>query len=553
MAFSTVADLLRARASEHPDKPAIRFPAGRQGGRPAWDTLTFGELDALADRFAHGFATSGIARGDRALVLIKPGPDLYGTLFGLLRMGAIPVLLDPGMGLRGVLSCVEQIGARAVIAISPVHAVRCFLRKPFRAMEVSITAGNRWFWGGHALAALRDAAPGTPYPHQTFAPEDEAAIIFTSGSTGPAKGVSLRHGAFSFQVEALQTMLGVGPEDTTVECFAAFAIFDVAMGMTCVIPDMNLAKPGSAEPAKILEAIETYEPTLAFASPIVWMNLVRYCQAHDKALPSFRKLITVGAPIPPDLHRRFRALLSDGVEVMTPYGATEGLPVSLIGTDAILGETAEKTAAGAGTCVGFPAPGMTIRIIRISEDAIGNWSDDLEVPTGDIGEVVIDGAVVSPEYKERPEANAAAKIQLDGRTLHRMGDLGYLDEQGRLWFCGRKAHRLETTAGMVPAVPVEGVFNEHPDVLRTALVGVGPRGAETAVLCVELEAGRAWSDALADELSKLPMGTRWEGVVQTIVQHPGFPTDARHNSKIRREDLKVWAEARFGNQLQRAS
>ncbi|MCO4744220.1 MAG: AMP-binding protein [Proteobacteria bacterium] len=549
MSFQTVADLLRARTAETPDKVAILFPGKRRAGEPSWDPTSFRELDSLADRYAHGFASKGVNRGDRVLVLIKPGEDLYGVLFGLLRMGAVPVLLDPGMGIKGVLACVEQIGARVIVAISPVHAVRTFIRKPFKAAEVFVTAGARWFWGGESLAALRDGAPDTPYPHQTFEPNDEAAIIFTSGSTGPAKGVSLRHGAFSFQVEALQTMLELGPGDVTVECFAAFAIFDVAMGMTCVIPEMNLSKPATADPAKIVEAIQAYHPTLAFASPIVWINMVRHCQANDVKLPSFKKLITVGAPIPPDLHRRFRTLLSPGVEVFTPYGATEGLPVSLIGTNMILSETAAATGRGAGTCVGRPAPGMTIRVIGITEDPIATWSDDLTVADGVIGEVVIDGAVVSPEYKERPDATTAAKIAAEGRIMHRMGDLGYLDQGGRLWFCGRKAHRLETPNGMVPSVPVEGIYNEHPRVLRTALVGVGPRGHETPILAVELEKGERWTADLGDELAIMAVGTRWEGVVDKIVHHTGFPTDARHNSKIRREDLKVWAESKFGTAL----
>ncbi len=549
MSFATVADLLRQRTAETPDKPAILFPGKRVDGRPQWDATTYQELDALADRFAHGFRAAGTQRGDRVLVLVKPGQDLYGVLFGLIRMGAVPVLLDPGMGIRGVLACIEQIGARVIVAISPVHAVRTFIRKPFKAAEVFVTAGTKWFWGGHSLAALRDNASSDPFPVETFAPEDEAAIIFTSGSTGPAKGVSLRHGAFSFQVEALQTMLEIGPEDTTVECFAAFAIFDVAMGMTTVIPEMNLSKPATAQPEKIVEAIQAYQPTLAFASPIVWVNLVRHCQAKNVKLPSFKKLITVGAPIPPDLHRRFRTLLSPGVEIFTPYGATEGLPVSLIGTNAILDDTAAHTAQGAGTCVGHPAPGMTIRVIGITEDPIASWSDELTLPTGKIGEVAIDGAVVSPEYKERPDATLAAKIQGDGRVLHRMGDLGYLDPRGRLWFCGRKAHRLETETGMVPAVPVEGIYNEHPKVLRTALVGVGPRGHEVPVLAVELEKGEAWTEDVGHELAIMAVGTRWEGAVTKIVHHKGFPTDARHNSKIRREDLKVWAESMFGTSL----
>ena len=146
-----------------------------------------------------------------------------------------------------------------------MHAVRCLYRRPFAAAEICITAGRRWFWGGSTLARLRDQAPAAPFPARSFSPQDEAAIIFTSGSTGPAKGVSLRHGAFSFQVQALQEMLEVGPTDVTIECFAAFAIFDVAMGMTCVLPDMNLSKPASADPAKIMEAITHHSPTLALS------------------------------------------------------------------------------------------------------------------------------------------------------------------------------------------------------------------------------------------------------------------------------------------------
>jgi acyl-coenzyme A synthetase/AMP-(fatty) acid ligase len=129
--------------------------------------------------------------------------------------------------------------------------------------------------------------------------------------------------------------------------------------------------------------------------------------------------------------------------------------------------------------------------------------------------------------------------------MHRMGDLGYFDEKGRLWFCGRKAHRLETAQGLVPAVPVEGLFNDHPKVFRTALVGVGLRGQEEAVLCVELKPDiRQLSPQDEVELLGRASGTRWRGVVTAVMVHPNFPMDARHNSKIRREDLKTWAGLR---------
>jgi olefin beta-lactone synthetase len=191
--------------------------------------------------------------------------------------------------------------------------------------------------------------------------------------------------------------------------------------------------------------------------------------------------------------------------------------------------------------------GMGVRLMRVTDDPIAAWSDDLLVPAGTFGEIVAKGPLVSPEYKDLPEANAKAKIRdVDGAILHRMGDLGYVDGEGRFWFCGRKAHRLETADGMVPNVPVEGVFNEHPQVFRTALVGVGPKGAQTAVLCVELRPGAAWSPAVEAEILALAKGTRWADVVQKVLVHPGFPMDARHNSKIRNEDLQAWAEKQVG-------
>jgi acyl-CoA synthetase (AMP-forming)/AMP-acid ligase II len=277
---------------------------------------------------------------------------------------------------------------------------------------------------------------------------------------------------------------------------------------------------------------------------VVWQNLSRYCLDNDVKLPSIQTVITVGAPIPAYLHRRFRKILSEGAQIWTPYGATEGLPVSYIATDEILTETWERTAKGHGTCVGHPAPGMEIAVIGITEDPIPTWSDDLRVPDGQVGEVVIKGMAVSPEYKDVPGANALAKIT-DGDTIrHRMGDLGYLDERGRLWFCGRKAHRLQTVGGMIAAVPIEGVFNEHPDVFRTALIGVGSTGNEIPVLCVEMEPGKSWSAEVEAALVALAAETHHADVVQRFLHHPSFPTDARHNSKIRREDLKPWAQAR---------
>lgn len=544
-----VAELLRAFASSQPQVSALRFPTpSYTTDRPAWDTWTFRQLDHESDAYARGLTSAGVRPGDRVSILFKPSLAFYAVLFGLFKAGAVPVLLDSGMGLKNLLICLERTAPRVMVAMPMVQAVATFHRRPFRAVELKVTAGPRLFWGGTTLRACR-VEGSEPFALVPRDADDDAAILFTSGSTGPAKGVSLRQAQFRAQVASLQEMLAFRPGLSDVQCFAAFAIFDLCMGMTSVIPKMDLSKPASADPRDILAAITTFQPEVAFGSPIVWQNLSRHCLATQTKVPALKTAITVGAPVPAYLHRRFQGILPSGCEIHTPYGATEGLPVSHIATNEILGVdgapgTWERTAAGHGTCVGRFAPGIEVRIARVTDEPLPVWTEDLRVPDGEVGEVVIGGDQVSLAYHDAPEANRYAKIQDGTRTLHRMGDLGYVDPDGRLWFCGRKAHRLETPTGMVPAVPVEGVFNEHPDVFRTALIGVGPRGREVPVLCVEMEPGKVWSAKVQQELEALAAPTRWAGLVQRWLPHEGFPTDARHNSKIRSEDLKEWATAR---------
>jgi len=544
-----VADGLRRHAHERGAAAALMFPAsGYTTAAPAWDTWTFHELDCHSDAYARGFVAQGIRRGDRTLLLVKPSLHFYAVLFGLFKLGAVPVLLDPGMGARNLLTCIERTAPRAVIAMSAVHAVRTVIRRPFAAAEILITAGRRWFWGGSTLDTCHVAGEA-PFEVARLGPQEDAAIIFTSGSTGVAKGVTSTQAMFAAQVRALGEMFDLTPGRIDHQAFAAFAIFDIALGMTSVIPKMNLSRPATADPADIVACLQGSQADVAFASPVVWQTVSRHCQEHGERLPHVKTLLTVGAPIPAYLHRRYRALLEPGVQVYTPYGATEAMPISSIGTDEILNETWDRTARGAGTCVGAPAPGATVRIIAITDAPIHRWSDDLALPPDTLGEVVVGGEQTSPAYKDAPAANAAAKIADGDRVLHRMGDLGYLDDTGRLWFCGRKSHRLQTAAGVLPAVPVEGIYNEDPDVFRTALVGVGPVGEEVPVLCVELEPGTSWHPALAERLSALGEGTPYAGRVQRFLAHTGFPTDARHNSKIRREDLRPWAAARCADLL----
>jgi acyl-CoA synthetase (AMP-forming)/AMP-acid ligase II len=541
------ADLLREQARNHPDRVAIRFPISAH--KADWRSLSFAEIDAAADAYARGFAAHGLRPGDRTLLMVRPSIDFYAMVFGLFRAGAVPVFIDPGMGVQGILGCVEQIAPRGMIAPSVVHAVRTLYRGPFVTVELPITVGARWWWGGPTLHDCREPAASAPQVDHRASPDDDAVIVFTSGSTGPAKGVSLTHRTMRARVELIRQMLDLRAGETISETLLVYTILEICMGLSVVIPPMDLAKPAAVDPAKVVATIQRFSPTVASASPVVWQRLVRHCIEAGVHLPSLRMLLTTAAPIPVDLHRRLSQVMPEGTELLTPYGATEAMPVASIGTATILAETAARTAQGEGTCVGALAPGIEVRLIEVHDRPITSWAEVQLVPDGQIGEITVCGAGVSGAYRNAPDGNAAAKIP-DGQTVwHRMGDLGRLDEQGRLWFLGRKSHRLQTAGGMVPCIAVEGVFNQHPEVYRTALVGVGAPGQQVPVLAVEMEPGRTFTPAVQSELLALAAPTRWRDTVVRFLPHPGFPTDARHNSKIRHELVRDWATPRCADLL----
>jgi acyl-CoA synthetase (AMP-forming)/AMP-acid ligase II len=264
-------------------------------------------------------------------------------------------------------------------------------------------------------------------------------------------------------------------------------------------------------------------------------------------LPGIRRVTSAGAPVPAEVVAKIRALLPADAQFFTPYGATECLPVAVIEGRELQGTRAD-TERGAGTCVGRPVPPNLVRIIGISDAALPTWNDALALAPGAIGEITVVGPSSTDAYFRRPEATALAKIRerlADGseRIVHRMGDLGWFDGQGRLWFCGRKSHRGVTALGGLYTEQVEPVFNVHPEVRRTALVGVGAPGAQRPVLCVELQAGipRDQHARILAELEHLGQGFAHTGRIDTFLVHPGFPVDIRHNAKIGREQLAPWA------------
>ena len=540
-----IAERLAASARRYPDKKAVVWTAGRDGaGKATYAHVTFAELNQETDRYAHGFERVGIARGTRTILFVKPGVEFFTAVFALFKVGAVPVMIDPGIGKQQMRLCLSEVEAEAFIGTPLAHLFRKLYPGAFKRIATAVTVGRRWGWGGLRWQDLR-TDPWRCYETVRTQADDPAAILFTSGSTGPAKGVLYEHGVFDTQVQYLNSQFGFSADEIDLPTFPLFALFDAALGMTAVIPDMDFTRPGSVDPRRIVEPIVDHDITHMFGSPALLDRLSRYGEANGITLPTVKRVMSAGAPVPPAVLERMQAMLSDESEIHTPYGATEALPVASIGSREILGDTRSATARGGGTCVGRPMAELDVRVIGIDDDPIAEWSDGLEVSQGVIGEIVVKGPVVTRSYYNRPDATRLAKIR-DGDTIwHRMGDVGYFDDCGRLWFCGRKAHRVVTERATLFSVPCEAIFNEHPSVYRSALVGVGEGSCQRPVVCIQLLEGHEGQASLTCELLNFARANELTKCIETILYHPSFPVDVRHNSKIFREKLADWAAERL--------
>jgi olefin beta-lactone synthetase len=542
-----VATYLRDMARVQPYKRAVVCPCGRDPeGRVAYTHLTFRQLDIESDCIAQGLEEIGINRGVRTILMVRPSLDFFALVFALFKVGAVPVVVDPGMGVARMLNCLKQSRAQALIGIPPAHVLRTLAPAYFKHIRTPITVGVRWFWGGPTLRKIR-SRQWTPYRIADTRGDEIAAILFTTGSTGPAKGVVYTHGVFDAQVRNIRAQFGILPDEIDLPTFPLFALFDPALGMTAIIPDMDPTKPARVNPERIIEAIVNHGVTNMFASPALLNRVGRFGKQKGIKMPTLKRVISAGAPVTPANIEQFATMLTGDAQIHTGYGATEAMPVSSFNSDAILNETRKYSEQGFGMCVGRPITGTLVRIIRITDGPIATWHDELAVPEGEIGEIIVQGDQVTRGYFERPEDDALAKISEGDSFWHRMGDLGWMDKKGRIWFCGRKSHRVVARNRTLFTIPCEAIFNNHPRVFRSALVGVGPKGDQRPVICIELAPGDNVRDEtiLKQELLKMAQQSPITEEIDTILFHDAFPVDIRHNSKIFRETLAGWTEKKI--------
>lgn len=528
---ANIARHLPLMAARQPDHPALKIPRGRTSdGRIDYLALSFAELDREVDAWCNRLTRAGVRRGDRTLLMVRQGLPLIAAAFALFKVGAVPVIIDPGMGLRNFLHCVRQSQPRALVGI-PVAQV---LSRVFLGAFKSVS--TRVWVSGSPTARVGTKAEIHPFELVSSAPTDLAAILFTSGSTGAPKGVCYEHGMFEAQVRLIRATYGIQPGEVDLPLLPIFALFNPALGMTTVVPELDPRRPAAVDPAKIVQAIRQEKVTNSFGSPTLWRKIQAHCLKQGITLPSLRRVLCAGAPVPAALWDNPARWLPHG-SLHSPYGATEALPVSTVSATEI------DPASVRGACVGRPLPEIAVRIVALgSADAVLR-----ELPAGEIGEIVVSGPVVTKTYDALPLATAAAKVT-DGDALwHRMGDCGYLDADGRLWFCGRKAERVTTAAGPLFTEPCEQVFRRHPRATRCALIGLGHPGAQQPALVVETEVrDRQEAHALANELRALAKAHPHTTDINLFFFRPDFPVDVRHNAKIHRLTLARWMATSTG-------
>ncbi len=544
-----IADRLRTSARLIPQQPAIHVPHARDHrGRTAWTTISFAELDAEVDAAARGLLQLGVRPGQRLVLMVRPSIEFIALTFAVFRAGAVCVLIDPGMGRSCVLRCLDEVDPHGFLAIPPVHLLRKLMPWRYRNARLNvIVRPGRLRFGCITDTKLAEIGRRSTIALPETRASDPAAVIFTSGSTGAPKGVVFEHQMFDAQVDLIRDRYRIQPGETDVPGFPLFALFNLAMQVTTVIPDMDPTRPAAVNPQNILDAFHRHHATQAYGSPAMWNRVGRHCESHGLQLQGLRRVLSAGAPVPLHVLKRMTAALPEDADLFTPYGATECLPVASIGAREILRDKAALAAAGRGTCVGSPFTGIDVRIIAATDQPLASLADARLLPTGEIGEIIVRGPVATREYFRRPAATALAKIPDGDSFWHRMGDVGYLDQHQQLWFCGRKAHIVHAAAGPMYSVCCEAIFDQHPDVYRSALVGFGPPGTQEPIIVIEPEPSRFPESAAAQEqfrrsLLQLGQASHLTAAIKTIFFHRSFPVDTRHNVKIHRETLAAWAQ-----------
>ena len=485
------------------------------------ESVTFGEFSARVATFAQELDRQGVERGQRIAVLVPPSIELIAVVYAAWRIGAITVIADRGLGLRGLGNAVRSARVQHVVgpqkALLAARALRCAPHATFIALSE--------LQGAKKLESLAELYAPQPQP------QDLAAVLFTSGATGPAKGVRYTHQQLCAQRDALQKLYGITNTDRFVAAFAPFALYGPALGICTGLANMDVTAPRTLTAQALNEACESIQATMVFASPAALANVLTTAPAvSTKALSKVRLVMSAGAPVPIETLRAMQAVCPQA-ELHTPYGMTELLPLADISL-AVREDIGSDQHGSGGVCVGRAVNGCDVVVA-----APGAGQEVVPLPAGVTGEILASAPWMSDGYDRLWHTQIAARPARQGaaRTWHRTGDVGHLDAAGNIWVEGRVVHVIHAVEGAITPVPLEIAAEEVSEVLRAAVVGVGPHGIAQVVVVVETTNGNE-GEASPELTAKVRLAVAPQKIAAVWVVKE-LPVDIRHNAKIDRTAL----------------
>ncbi|MBF0450652.1 MAG: AMP-binding protein [Candidatus Magnetomorum sp.] len=540
-------------AKTSPYKKAVICLSGRDAnGKMAYSHLTYRQFNQQSDDIARGLQRSGVVRGTKTALQMTPGVEWFTVAYALLKIGAVPVLIQPSLGFRHMAQCIKAVEPEALIISPKFQMLPLLYPGNYQSVHLQINTDRRWLKKGLSLVDLQQNEPG-PFQVTESRDQDPGMIIFsTTNETETPKPILLTHKVLNAIADLLTSVMDSSSDSVFFTTFPLFMILAPSMGIRQIVPSSQSMKGLKINPRMIVESVWDHGITHLLMSPTHLMVLEDFLKDAGIFLPSIQRMLSWGEAFPAQELQKLHYFINDQTQVFPLYGMAEAPVVTTLGSHEIVSETQIKTERGFGICQGKVIENMQMRVIEVSDRPIDNWSDDLLIEEAIIGELVVKGEAVSKKYSNNVTADALTKIP-DGKDMwHRTGDVGWLDAKGYFWFCGRKKDRIIVSEDeTLYTIPCEAVFLRHQRVHRCIIVGVGPIPYQTPVLIIELARGDSgkYISTLTHELIDLAQAYPHTGNIKKILFRKSFPVHPLYHQKINRKQLTIWAAKKLGKSL----
>jgi acyl-CoA synthetase (AMP-forming)/AMP-acid ligase II len=538
---NNVISFLHKHARLFPQKVAIQWVTGKT--LQVWDgtsnlsheSITYNDLVDKISVISGNLKKIGIGKGDRVIIFVPLSIELYLTMFAVQRLGAIAVFLDSWARKDHLGICAQVVQPKAMISFEKAFELSVAVPE-LANIKVKIVVGpHEKNYTSDLGALLKSTSLADVEPVE---PNDTALITFTTGTSGVPKGADRTHRFLAAQHRALDKEIPYREDDRDLSVFPIFSLNNLAGGVTTVLPAIDLAVPSDKDAAIIVNQLFSTYSTCCTVSPSIFVNIAEYCRKNQITLSNLRRVVTGGAPISKDNVKDFKAI-APAIQIVVLYGSTEVEPIAHIEANEMLCDEAKQE----GVNVGRISEDLDYKFIKIwrKDVKLGamGWQE-WEVEKGKAGELVVSGAHVCENYYNNLEAFKSTKIkEADGKIWHRTGDVGVLDERGRLWLVGRVHNTIVRANEYLFPVYAEILLKRLDFVRQAAFLGMkDARLGEKTCAVFSLKEGFKSEDmksyaaiikSLFDE-NKIP--------VDEIKMVKEIPMDTRHHSKVEYSKLK---------------